>query len=205
MTSRNLLIIAAVPGFRSNTKLEREDNNPPTTKQVVLDLYAALKLGEPPVQQRKNAALPELAAPYGKPPKREPVKVSDVVKRAAESLAKPSAIMEALSKPPKRVSTTDQIRDHYIRRDAERALELQQRFGLGDERKDQAYFEREYLTATAPQPRDGDLDMHIDKVYWKGHWYSRHEAMTRLSPGDFEHLRSIMRPKTPAPSKKFYG
>lgn len=44
MTSRNLLIIAAVPGFRANTKLEREDNNQPVTKAKTLNLYADLVL-----------------------------------------------------------------------------------------------------------------------------------------------------------------
>ncbi len=61
MTSRNLLIIAAVPGFRSNTKLEREDNNAPRQKQVILDLYADLVLAP----KRKAAKHPAMSAPYG--------------------------------------------------------------------------------------------------------------------------------------------
>lgn len=62
MNTRNLLIIAAVPGFRANTKLEREDNNAPRVKIQPLDIYADLVLGRPryEVEERRKVKLSDL-------------------------------------------------------------------------------------------------------------------------------------------------
>lgn len=51
---RSLVTIAALPGQRANTKLEREVNAPPVQRNIVLDvttIYKDLKIGQPPVKK----------------------------------------------------------------------------------------------------------------------------------------------------------
>lgn len=80
MNTRNLLIIAAVPGFRANTKLEREDNNAPRVKVQPLDIYADLKVAPKSLSQQLKESVPLRSSPSNLEQifQRLPVKVRDL-------------------------------------------------------------------------------------------------------------------------------